>query len=63
MCMNDAHIYCTAEQIEPELHAVLDMYAKVYALLGIDELRDPAVAARSRATARDKYADDPEAWA
>ncbi|HEX5418572.1 MAG TPA: threonine--tRNA ligase [Gammaproteobacteria bacterium] len=62
MCMNDGHIYCTAEQVEQELHAVLDMYAEVYALLGIDgarfrlSLRDPG-------DARDKYVDDKVSWA
>jgi threonyl-tRNA synthetase len=33
MCMNDAHIYCTRDQIVSELSAVLDMHQHVYALL------------------------------
>jgi threonyl-tRNA synthetase len=61
MCMNDGHIYCTAEQLESELHAVLDMYAEVYALLGIERCvfrlsrRDPS-------DPRAKYVDDDAAW-
>jgi len=61
MCMNDGHIYCTAEQVENELNAVLDMYAEVYALLGIDGARF-RLSRRDPADARGKYVDDDEAW-
>jgi threonyl-tRNA synthetase len=61
MCMNDGHIYCTAEQVEPEIHAVLDMYAAVYALLGIDGCRF-RLSRRDPNDARDKYVDDDAAW-
>ena len=30
MCMNDAHIYCTAEQVKDEFKAVMAMYAEAY---------------------------------
>lgn len=30
MCMNDAHIYCTYEQVEQEFVSVLDMYNRYY---------------------------------
>ena len=36
MCMNDAHIYCTAEQVKDEFKAVMAMYAEAYAILGLD---------------------------
>jgi len=62
MCMNDAHIYCTAEQVEPELHAVLDMYAEVYDLLGITEFRF-RLSRHDAGDIRDKYAEAPEEWA
>ncbi|HEX5049569.1 MAG TPA: His/Gly/Thr/Pro-type tRNA ligase C-terminal domain-containing protein, partial [Gammaproteobacteria bacterium] len=55
------HIYCTAEQVEPELHAVLDMYAEVYALLGIDSPRF-RLSRRDPADARGKYVDDDASW-
>jgi threonyl-tRNA synthetase len=62
MCMNDGHIYCTAEQVERELEAVLDMYADVYALLGIESCRF-RLSRRDPNDARDKYVDDDAAWA
>jgi threonyl-tRNA synthetase len=61
MCMNDGHIYCTAEQVEQELNAVLDMYAEVYALLGIDGARF-RLSRRDPADARGKYVDDDASW-
>ena len=62
MCMNDGHIYCTAEQVERELDAVLDMYADVYALLGIQSHRF-RLSRRDPHDPRDKYVDDDAAWA
>jgi threonyl-tRNA synthetase len=61
MCMNDGHIYCTAEQVERELDAVLDMYADVYALLGIERCRF-RLSRRDANDPRDKYVDDDAAW-
>lgn len=61
MCMNDGHIYCTAEQLESELNAVLDMYAEVYALLGIDGVRF-RLSRRDASDARNKFVDDDAAW-
>jgi threonyl-tRNA synthetase len=61
MCMNDGHIYCTAEQVERELDSVLDMYAEVYALLGIEAYRF-RLSRRDPNDARAKYVDDAAAW-
>jgi threonyl-tRNA synthetase len=61
MCMNDGHIYCTAEQVERELDAVLDMYAEVYALLGIESYRF-RLSRRGSNDARDKYVHDDASW-
>ncbi len=36
MCMNDAHIYCTPEQIKDEFKAVMAMYQTAYEILGLD---------------------------
>ncbi|GAB4568082.1 MAG: threonine--tRNA ligase [Haliangiales bacterium] len=63
MCMNDAHIYCTAEQVRDEFVRVLDLHKRYYELLGLDDYffrlsnwdpDDPKGA--------EKYVDDPEAW-
>ena len=63
MCMNDAHIYCTEEQIKEEFIKVMRLHQKVYAVLGLDNYwmrlstwdpEDPK--------GKDKYVDDPEAW-
>jgi threonyl-tRNA synthetase len=61
MCMNDGHIYCTAEQVRSEVEAVLDMYAGVYSLLGIDHCRF-RLSRRDPNDARDKYVADDAAW-
>lgn len=61
MCINDGHIYCTAEQVERELHAVLDMYAEVYALLGIESGRF-RLSRRDPVDRREKYVDDDASW-
>lgn len=63
MCMNDAHIYCTEEQIEDEFLAVMDMHRRVYEILGLSDYyfrfstwdpEDPK--------GKEKYVDNPEAW-
>lgn len=64
MCMNDAHIYCTEEQIKDEFKAIMAMYMEAYAVLGLDKYfirlsswdpEDPK--------GKEKYVDNPEAWA
>jgi threonyl-tRNA synthetase len=59
--MNDGHIYCTADQLEQELHAVLDMYAEVYALLGVEGHRF-RLSLSDAEDVRGKYVDDAAAW-
>jgi len=63
MCMNDAHIYCTEDQIKSEFLAVMEMHREVYAILGLDNYymrlstwdpEDPK--------GREKYIDDPAGW-
>ena len=64
MCMNDAHIYCTEEQIKSEFQSVMELYAKAYRILGLKSyyLRlsksDPDDPKR-----REKYVENPTAWA
>jgi threonyl-tRNA synthetase len=63
MCMNDAHIYCTAEQVIPEFISVMDMHREAYSILGLDDYymrlsswdpEDPK--------GKEKYINDPEGW-
>ena len=64
MCMNDAHIYCTKEQIKSEIKSVIHMYQKVYETLGLTGFFvrfskwDP-----DAEKAKEKYVDNPDAWA
>ncbi len=64
MCMNDAHIYCTAEQVKGEFKSVMAMYADAYRILGLDSY----VVRLSRSDfsdpkGKEKYVDNPQAWA
>jgi threonyl-tRNA synthetase len=59
--MNDAHIYCTAEQFEAEFLAVNEMYLKYFKLFGLEKYvmrfstHDPARLGQ-------KFVDEPELW-
>ena len=63
MCMNDAHIYCTKEQIKDEFKSVMAMYQDAYSILGLDNFHirlskwDP-----EDPKGKEKYVDDPQAW-
>jgi len=37
MCMNDAHIYCTEDQIQSEFSAVIQMHHEAYKVLGLKD--------------------------
>lgn len=63
MCMNDAHIYCTPEQVVPELMAVLDMHRHVYGVLGLSEFRVRLSTHGDGSAHANKFVDDPEGWA
>jgi threonyl-tRNA synthetase len=64
MCMNDAHIYCTEEQIKVEFKAVMRLYTRAYELFGISDygirlsLWDP-----DDPKGKQKYVNNPAAWA
>jgi threonyl-tRNA synthetase len=63
MSMNDAHIYCTEEQIQGEFLQVMKMHERYFELLGITDfymrlsLWDP-----NDPKGKEKYVDDPAAW-
>ena len=63
MCMNDAHIYCTEEQIGDVFREVIAQYDEAYSILGLTDyfIRlsrwDP-----NDAKGREKYVDAPEEW-
>ena len=63
MCMNDAHIYCTKEQIKDEFKAVMAMYQEAYGILGLDKFHvrlskwDP-----EDPKGKEKFVDNPQAW-
>jgi threonyl-tRNA synthetase len=63
MCMNDAHIYCTADQIKKEFLDVMNMHRDVYQVLGITSYHmrfstwDP-----EDPKGKEKYVDNPQAW-
>ena len=64
MCMNDAHIYCTKEQIKSEFKDVIAMYEEAYQILGIEDYRIRLSKWDSDdEKGKDKYVDDPEQWA
>lgn len=61
MQMNDAHIYCTAEQFADEFLAVNEMYLKYFKIFGFSKYQmrfsthDPAQLGK-------KFVDEPELW-
>jgi threonyl-tRNA synthetase len=63
MCMNDAHIYCTEEQIKSEFISVMQMHRVAYEVLGLSSYYmrfstwDP-----DDPLGREKYVDNPAAW-
>ncbi len=63
MCMNDAHIYCTEDQVREEFVAVMDLHRRVYKILGLSDYwmrlstwdpEDPK--------GQQKFVDNPGAW-
>jgi threonyl-tRNA synthetase len=63
MCMNDAHIYCTKDQIKDEFKSVMAMYDEAYKVLGLNDYHlrlskwDP-----EDPKGKEKFVDAPEEW-
>lgn len=59
---NDAHIYCTKEQLEDEIIEILDMLDQFYKDVGFDKYKY-VLALSDQEKNPEKYAGDPEKWA
>jgi len=59
MCMNDAHIYCTPDQVESEFNAVISMYQMYYGHLRMGNFR---VRLSLHDKNSDKFVDRYEDW-
>ncbi|MBO6515437.1 MAG: threonine--tRNA ligase [Bacteroidia bacterium] len=59
MSMNDAHIYCTEEQVEGELRAVMEMYNKYYEHLRLGDFR---ARLSLHSSDNEKFVDAEEGW-
>jgi threonyl-tRNA synthetase len=63
MCMNDAHIYCTEQQIKKEFLSVMNLHREAYSILGINSYYmrfstwDP-----NDPKGKEKYVNNKEAW-
>jgi len=63
MCMNDAHIYCTQDQVIEEFLAVMQMHKELYDILGLQNYHmrfstwDP-----DDPKGKEKYLNDPKGW-
>ena len=63
MSMNDAHIYCTEDQVKEVFKEVISQYDEAYRILGLDDYTirlsrwDP-----DDPKGREKYVDDAHAW-
>jgi threonyl-tRNA synthetase len=59
---NDAHIYCTKEQLEDEIKEIMDMLDQFYKDVGFDKYKF-VLALSDQERNPNKYAGDPEKWA
>jgi threonyl-tRNA synthetase len=63
MCQNDAHIYCSEDQVISELKAVLSMYREAYQVLGISGYRFRLSRHEmNEVGGKDKYVNAPDLW-
>ncbi|MCC6232349.1 MAG: threonine--tRNA ligase [Verrucomicrobiales bacterium] len=59
--MNDAHIYCTAEQFADEFRAVNEMYLKYFKIFGLDKYQ-MRFSTHDPARLGQKFVNEPELW-
>ncbi|MDD2270443.1 MAG: threonine--tRNA ligase [Candidatus Dojkabacteria bacterium] len=58
---NDAHIYCTKEQLEDEINEIMDLLDQFYKDVGFDKYKF-VLALSDQEKNPDKYAGEPEKW-
>ena len=61
MQMNDAHIYCTADQFADEFRAVNEMYLKYFKIFGFQKY-SMRFSTHSPKRLGDKYVNEPQLW-
>ncbi len=61
MTMNDAHIYCTPDQVKSEFISVMQLHKTIYDIFGFQNYY-MRVSLRDSTDPRGKYVDNPEAW-
>jgi len=61
MQMNDAHIYCTAEQFAAEFQAVNEMYLKYFKIFGFEKYQ-MRFSTHDPAKLGEKFVNEPELW-
>ena len=61
MNMNDAHLYCTAEQFAEEFRAVNEMYLKYFKIFGLDRYQ-MRFSTHDPARLGQKFVNEPELW-
>jgi len=61
MNMNDAHLYCTAEQFADEFRAVNDMYLKYFKIFGLDRYQ-MRFSTHDPARLGQKFVNEPGLW-
>jgi len=61
MNMNDAHLYCTAEQFADEFRAVNEMYLKYFKIFGIEKYQ-MRFSTHDPARLGQKFVNEPELW-
>ena len=61
MQMNDAHIYCSAEQFAEEFRAVNEMYLKYFEIFGFEKYQ-MRFSTHDPSKLGEKFVDDPELW-
>jgi threonyl-tRNA synthetase len=59
---NDAHIFCTKDQLKDQINEILDLLNQFYKDVGFDKYRF-VLALSDKENKAEKYAGDPERWA
>lgn len=58
-CQDDAHLFCTAEQVEQEMRTTVELVQHIFSVLGLTNYR---VQVSLRDPKSDKYTGDPKSW-